>query len=106
MIPSAPNHTGSKAGAGVRVEAAWDAKVPGFGCQLHVIERLEDAAMRVAFGPTVSPEEGVSKVVKAWMNNPQPKQTNNVIKTSGGWQCCGPCCLSLLSKFLRSLCKS
>ena len=67
------------------MESAWDAKVPGIGCQLHVIERLEDAAMRVAHGPTVSPEEGVSKVLRSWMNSPLPKQTHNVNKSTPIW---------------------
>ena len=54
------------------MESAWDAKVPGIGCQLHVIERLEDAAMRVAHGPTVSPEEGVWLILDSvsWLSAP------------------------------------
>ena len=54
------------------------AKVPGFGCQLHVVERLEDVCMRTAQGPTTSPEEGVSKAFKGWMNSDAEKSTDNV----------------------------
>ena len=62
----------------MEVEKELGCKVPGIGCALHVVERFEDAAMRVVHGPTTSPEEGVSKKLKMWLNDKSIKQTDNV----------------------------
>ena len=71
---------GKNGGAGVLVEKQMGKKVPGVGCQLHVIERLEDCMMRVAHGKTTSPEEGVSVKLKAWMNGNAEKNHHDVKK--------------------------
>ena len=60
------------------MEEILGCKCPGVGCQLHVIERYEDAVMRSVHGPTTSPEEGISKKFKAWMNSSAEKHTNDV----------------------------
>ena len=42
------------------------------GCKDHVIERLEEAAFRVEFGPTTSPEEEFARRFKNWFNDVTP----------------------------------
>ena len=78
IIEILPNEGGAK-GAGVLLEKELGCKCPGFGCQLHAIERYEDAAMRTVFGPTSSPEEGFAKKYKEWANS-TTKSTDDVIE--------------------------
>ena len=86
---------GGARGAGVLLEKELDSKCPGFGCQLHVVERYEDAAMRTVYGPTTSPEEGFSKKFKTWANSTTTRTTENVISET---------CLVALDALLFKLC--
>ena len=60
------------------IEKDMKLKCPGFGCHHHMTERLEDAAMHHVHEPTSSPEEGISKNFKTWLNAPGEKHVNNV----------------------------
>ena len=65
-------------GACVLYEKKLGEKCTGIGCMHHVYERLDDAAMRKVHGPTTSPEEGIARKFKEWMNNDEIKTADNV----------------------------
>ena len=56
------------------------AKCPGFGCQLHVVERFNDVAIHIVNGRMASPEEGFAMQFQSWIEATAPRNHNEVKK--------------------------